>query len=148
MNWFNYIGLIIIILIMIPNIIYFKINPSGFNNIYKNKYVELFEQIGRYGCFILMIFNIPYTYFNFWFNNALIIYIVVNLVLVILYLLGWIFCNKHFILRAYLLSIIPSIIFIFCGIMILYIPLIILSIIFSICHITISLKNAYGLYKK
>ena len=46
-------------------------------------------------------------------------------------------------LRAYLLSIIPSMIFLFSGIMIRNIPLIISSIAFAIAHITISLKNAF-----
>lgn len=144
MRWFNYIGLIIMIIIMIPNIVYGIKNKDGFENYYHNKMVELFEQIGRYGSFVLMIFNIPYLCIGFFFENALIVYIIVNSVLLFLYLAFWIICwNKHEILRGYLLSIIPSILFIFSGIILLNIPLIITSIIFGICHITISLKNTY-----
>ena len=67
MSWFNYIGLIIIAVIMIPNVVFAMTNKDGFENKYKNKSVETLEQIGRFACFILMIFNIPYTYFGFWF---------------------------------------------------------------------------------
>lgn len=90
MGIFNYIGLTIIILIMIPNIVFALTNKDGFNNHYNNKIVEILEQIGRYGCFIFMMVNVPYTYFNFWFNNAKLVYIIVNFILVFLYLLFWI----------------------------------------------------------
>ena len=40
MGIFNYIGLTIIILIMIPNIVFALTNKDGFNNHYKNKIVE------------------------------------------------------------------------------------------------------------
>ncbi len=145
MNWFNYVGLIFIFIIMVPNIIFGIVNKNGFNNTYKNKVIEQLEQVGRFGCFGLMIFNIPYTYFNFWFKGALYVYIIVGSVLVIIYCIGWIVCwNKYLLFRAYILSIIPSILFLFCGVMLLYMPLIFFSVIFSIFHITISLKNAYG----
>ena len=74
MSWFNYYGLILMAIIMIPNIIYAAKHKNNENS-YRNKTVEILEQIGRYGCFVLMIFNIPYTYFNFWFDNALTVYL-------------------------------------------------------------------------
>ena len=60
-------------IIMIPNIVYavkHKDNASA-NGI--NKAIIIAEQIGRYGCFVFMIFNIPYTYFNFWFEYGAIL---------------------------------------------------------------------------
>ena len=129
---------------MIPNIIYGIKNPGDFENYAKSKTLILFEQIGRYGCFILMIFNIPFTYFGPWFDNDLSIYIIINSILTLIYLIGWVICwNKRKLLRAYLLSIVPSIIFVFSGIVYLNIPLLTLSVIFAITHITISLINAY-----
>ena len=142
MDIFNYIGLIIIILIMIPNIVFALTNKDGFNNLYKNKIVEILEQMGRYGCFIFMMVNVPYTYFNFWFNNAKLVYIIVNFTLVFLYLLFWIvFWKKSTLIKSLALSIIPSIIFIFSGIMLLNILLIFFAIIFAPTHILISYKN-------
>lgn len=148
MDWFNYVGLIFVTVIMIPNIIYMKTHTDCFNNIYHNKAIETLEQIGRYGSFILMVFNIPYTYFGLFFPNAFLTYIIVGSILVFLYVLVWIICwNKHLVFRSYALSIIPSVLFIFTGVMFRSILLIICSLIFSYAHITISLKNAYKLTK-
>lgn len=64
MVWLNYYGLIIIAIIMIPNIVFAIKNKDGFQNYRNNKSIEILEQIGRYGCFIFMIVNIPKTYFG------------------------------------------------------------------------------------
>ena len=61
MEWFNPFGLVFMLAIMIPNIIYAARHPEGFVNKWNCKAAELIEQIGRYGCFALMIFNIPGT---------------------------------------------------------------------------------------
>lgn len=143
MSWFNYIGLTIIAIIMIPNIIFAIKCKDKFQNIYKNKVVEVLEQIGRFGCFCLMIFNIPYTYLNFWFEHALWAYIGVNGGLCLAYILFWIiFKDSDSIKRALSLSIIPSLIFLFSGIILAYIPLIVFAVVFSINHILLSYKNA------
>ncbi len=131
------------VIIMIPNIIFAIKHNDGFLNSYQNKTVEIFEQIGRYGCFALMIFNIPHTYFNFWFEYALWIYIGVNGILCIAYIAFWIVCGKSdSLLKALSLSIIPSMIFLLSGILLANIPLLLFAVIFSICHISLSYKNA------
>lgn len=143
MNWFNIYGLIFIVIIMIPNIVFALKCKDGFVNKYNNKFVELFEQIGRFGSFIFMILNIPKTYFGFYFNNGLILYLIVDSILVVLYCLIWAICfKKPSVFRALSLSIIPSILFLYSGVMIRSILLIIFSLIFAPCHILISYKNA------
>ena len=143
MGWFNYYGLIIIAIIMIPNIIFAFKHKEAFTNTYKNRAVEIMEQVGRYACFALMIFNIPYTYFNFWFDNALVVYLSVNGVLCVAYLIFWGVCwNKNGKLRALSLSITPSLIFFFSGVALANIPLIAFAVIFGINHILLSYKNA------
>lgn len=143
MNWFNIYGLIFIVIIMIPNIVFALKCKDGFVNKYNNKFVELFEQIGRFGSFIFMILNIPKTYFGFYFNNGLILYLIVDSILVALYCLIWAICfKKPSVFRALALSIIPSILFLYSGVMIRSILLIIFSLIFAPCHILISYKNA------
>lgn len=143
MNWFNYYGLIFVALIMIPNIVYGIMNKDGAVNTYKNKIVIMLEQIGRYACMLFMIFNIPYTWTGFYFMFGETVYIIVNAILVIAYCIAWLVTWKRSgIVKALLLSIIPSMMFIFSGIMIASIPLIIFSIIFASTHILISVKNA------
>lgn len=143
MNWFNIYGLIFIVIIMIPNIVFALKCKDGFVNKYNNKFVEFSEQIGRFGSFIFMIFNIPKTYFGFYFNNGLILYLIVDSILVALYCLIWAICfKKPSVFRALSLSIMPSFLFIYSGVMIRSILLIIFSLIFAPCHILISYKNA------
>ena len=64
MEWFNVFGLIFIVVIMIPNIVFAIKCKDGFDNKGNNKYVEVMEQVGRFGCFGLMIINIPGTWFG------------------------------------------------------------------------------------
>lgn len=144
MSWFNYYGLIIMAIIMIPNIVYAVKQKDGMALESHNKMIIIAEQIGRYGCFVLMIFNITYTYFNFWFANSLAVYLSVNGALCLTYLIFWIVCwNKNGKLKALTLSIIPSIIFLFDGIVLASIPLIVCAVIFAVSHIYISCKNFF-----
>ena len=71
MKWFNLHGLIFVAILMIPNILFALKYKNGFENNWKNKYIEVFEQIGRYGCFFTMIFNIPYTCFGYWLRERI-----------------------------------------------------------------------------
>lgn len=142
MGWFNYYGLAVMAVVMIPNIIYAVKNKGNVADTYNNKLATVAEQVGRYGCFAFMIFNIPYLYFNFWFDYAIIVYLAVNGGLCLAYLIFWIICrNKSGKLRALALSVIPSCIFIFSGVMLLNIPLICFAVIFAVSHILISYKN-------
>ena len=129
-------------IIMLPNIIYFAKHKNDPASVYNNKTVVILEQIGRYACFVLMIFNIPHTYFNFWFDNALTVYLCVNGGLCLAYIIFWIICwNRTDKLKALSLSVLPSCIFLFSGIVLAYIPLIAFAIIFAVNHILISYKN-------
>lgn len=48
MEWINIFGVIFIVIIMIPNIIYVLKTKGGFENKWNNKLVEIIEQIGRF----------------------------------------------------------------------------------------------------
>lgn len=142
MEWFNLYGLIFIILILIPNIIYaFKTKQSSKQSIRKS--LLILEQIGRYGCMIFMTFNIPHVCFGYLLGNAKLIYLIVNVLLIAAYYLCWaILRKKESKLKALLLSIIPSVIFLFSGVINISIPLLLCSIIFTFSHVYISYKNA------
>lgn len=143
MNWFNYYGLIFVAVILIPNVIFAIKCKDGFENKWKNKAVETAEQIGRFGSFIFMIFNIPKTYFGFWFDGGFIAYIVVESVLAAAYCAIWAICfKKPSVFRALSLSIIPSVMFLFGGIVTGSIILSVFAAIFAQCHILLSYKNA------
>ena len=143
MEWFNYYGLLYMLVIMIPNMIFAAKHPDGFDNKYTNKTMEVCEQIGRVGSFGFMIVNIPTLCMGFWFKEGLAVYLIGNSILCLGYCIIWILCgNKESVFRSLALSILPSLIFIISGIVQRNFPLVIASIVFAICHVTISYKNA------
>ena len=143
MEWFNVFGLVFIVVIMIPNIVFAVRCKDDFENKWNNKVIELIEQIGRFGCIGFMIFNVPGTWFGWWSNEAFAIYLIIDFLLIFLYCAIWfIFWKKNNVFRALALSIIPSVIFLFSGIMSRSILLIFATILFAPVHILISYKNA------
>lgn len=142
MAWFNFIGLIFVVIILIPNIIFAYTNKDGFQNYYNNKIVETLEQIGRFGCFIFMFLTPPFLNLGFKINGAKTAYIITGAILVALYCFGWIvFRKENSVRKSLALSILPSILFIESGVFSLNFPLIALALIFAPCHIIISYKN-------
>lgn len=142
MEWFNLTGLIFVIVLLIPNIIYAVTNKDGFAGEFHNKLVETGEQIGRFGCFILMFIQPSFVTLGYIYDGAQTLYLILGIVLLALYCSGWIVFRKgNSMAKALALSILPSVLFLESGILTLNIPLIVLSVVFAICHITISCKN-------
>lgn len=143
MEWLNVFGLVMVAVIMIPNILFAMKCKDGFVNKWNNKSVETVEQIGRFGCFGFMIINVPGTWFGWWSDEAFAVYLVVDAVLVTLYCVIWAVCfRKSSVFRALALSIIPSVLFLFSGIMSRSILLTIAAVLFAPSHILISYQNA------
>ena len=144
MGWLNLYGLGFMAIIMIPSILFaLRYKEKGFANAWHNKPVEVLEQLGRFGCFVLMIVNIPHTWFGFCSEEAFALYLICNSVLVLLYCLIWTVCfRKNSIFRALALSILPSVIFLLSGVLLRSIPLTAAAILFAPCHIIISYQNA------
>ena len=143
MEWCNVFGLIFMAVILIPNILFAVKCKDGFENKWKNRTVETVEQIGCFGCLGFMIFNIPGTWFGWWSDEAFAVYLVVDALLVGLYCLVWIVCfRKSSVFRALALSILPSVLFLFSGIMTRSVLLTISALLFAPAHIAISWQNA------
>ena len=134
-------GLVFMVFIMVPNIIYAMKCKDGFQN-NCSKAVETVEQIGRYGCFGTMIFNIPGTWLGWWSDEAFGVYLMANILLVGLYCGIWILCwKKNSLFRALTLSILPSMVFLLSGIMTRSILLTLAALLFAPAHIYISCRN-------
>ena len=143
MEWLNPFGLVFMAVILIPNIVFALKCKDGFANKWENKTVQIIEQVGRFGCFGFMIVNIPGTCFGWWSDEAFALYLIADTLLVLLYCLIWILCfKKNSLFRALALSIIPSILFLFSGIMSRSVLLILSAALFAPSHIAISYKNA------
>lgn len=145
MDWFNLTGLIFVVVLLIPNIIYTVTNKDGFAGEFHNKLIEIGEQIGRFGCFILMFIQPSFVTLGYIYDGAQMLHLILGIVLLALYCGGWIVFRKgNSMAKALTLSILPSVLFLESGILTLNILLIVLSVVFAICHITISCKNTVG----
>ena len=143
MEWFNAFGLVFITIIMIPNVVFAIRCKDGFANKYRNKTVELVEQIGRFGCFGFMIFNVPGTWFGWASNESFALCLILDALLVALYCILLIVCwKKNGVFKALALSILPSAVFLISGITSRSILLILAALLFAPSHILISYQNA------
>lgn len=107
------------------------------------KIVEAAEQIGRFGCFGFMIVHIPGTWFGWWSDEAFALYLTVDIVLAAFYCLIWmVWFKKKSVFKALALSILPSALFLFSGVMSRSLFLTLSAIVFAPSHIAVSYKNA------
>ena len=142
-KYVNFWGLIFVVIILIPNIVFAMTCKDGFENRYQNKLVETLEQIGRFGCFFSMFIMIPYMNKGYWFQQGKTIYLILGFWLVSLYCLGWIvFWKENSVRKSLYLSIIPSLLFLESSVVSGNILLLIFAVIFAPCHILISYWNA------
>lgn len=140
-NWINVFGGIIIVLMLIPNIIFaVKCKEKQTNK--AGKAVTIFEQIGRYGCMVLMI--IPLFVWEFGFSpiEFMFVYIIGNGLLLIMYYIFWALYFKNKSLRnALALAIIPTLIFIVSAVSVKHWSLLVTAVIFGVSHIYITYIN-------
>lgn len=147
-GWINIVGLIIVVLILVPNIIY-MLKFRNMENHCKNKMMNILEQSGRYASMVLMIFDIGIVEFGFASLETFLIYILGNSILLLAY---WIIWGMYFIKvtrwKSMTLAIIPTAIFLISGITLSHILLVISSAIFGVGHLYITYKNAEYEMKK
>ena len=137
----NIFGLIIVILILVPNIIY-AIKVKDPENKCQNKFMNILEQIGRYGCMFLMAFNIGIAEFGFKSVGMILTYLFGNGILLISYWVIWaLYFKRPVYWEQIALAVIPTIIFLLSGITMLHILLIIFGIIFGVGHIYVTHQN-------
>lgn len=142
MDWINFFGLVFVVLLLIPNVIYAFKFPQH-NNKCQNRFFNLLEQIGRYASMFLMIFDIGIAEFGFSSVSAFVVYILGNTILLFLYWIIWmLYSKKQDAEKMMLLAIIPACMFVLSGIMLGHVLLVISGIIFGIGHIYVTHFNA------
>lgn len=149
MSWFDGFGLLFVVALLVPNILFAATHPDGFENRYHNPTVERLEQVGRFGCFLLMVLRIPVLCRGYWFEGGETVQLAASVVLVVLYLLGWlVFWKEDSVRKSLALAILPSLLFLERGILLANLPLLVLAVLFAPCHIAISYGNAKALKKE
>lgn len=143
MEWLNLFGAAFVAVLLIPNILFALCHKDSFSENRCGKLIGTLEQIGRFGCIGFMILHIPGTWFGFWSDEAFAVYLIVDTALVLAYGIAWIVLWKsRGLLRALTLSVLPSLLFLFSGVMTRSIPLCLSAVLFAPAHIMISCKNA------
>ena len=140
-NWINIFGAIIIVLMLIPNIIFaVKCKEKQTEN--AGKAVTIIEQIGRYGCMVLMVVPLFVWEFGFAPLEFMFVYIIGNALLLIMYYIFWAlyFKNKSM-SNALALAIIPTLIFIVSAVSVKHWALLVTAVLFGISHIYITYVN-------
>lgn len=142
-NWINIFGLITIILMLIPNIIY-AIKFRGKEtkcNCCRSMYI--LEQIGRYGSMFLMAFNIGIAEFGFASPQHFVAYLIANTALLVAYFIVYaLYFKRQTTWKSMALAIIPSCLFLTDGILLRHYLLVSFAIIFALSHICITRKDS------
>ena len=92
---------------------------------------------------ISMFFILPFFNKGFWLKNGKSIYIILGIILIALYCIGWIiFWKEDSVRKSLYLSILPSLLFIESAVVCGNLQLLIFAVLFAPCHILISYMNA------
>lgn len=164
-GWINIFGLITVILLLLPNIIY-AIKHKGERNLCENRFMNILEQAGRYGSMLFMVVCLKEGGYGFSSLAAFLIYCFGNLLLVVTYWVVWgvyFAVTKPVILSQVdgptavftagkpkregvagmkmALAILPSCLFLLDGITLEYTLLVIFAALFAIGHIYVTCQN-------
>ena len=141
MGWINVFGLIFVVILLIPNIIY-AIKVKDQKNRCTNKIMNIVEQIGRYGSMFFMVFNIGLAEFGFASVFEFLVYLFGNTVLIISYWIIWIlYFKKQTYAKQISLAVIPTCLFLLSGITLQHYLLILFAVIFGIAHVYVTNYN-------
>ena len=140
-GWLNLFGGGIVLLILIPNVVY-ALKNKGEENLCKNRFMNLIEQVGRYACMLLMWFPLFVWEFGFASTFEMLLYFVGNAALLLAYWIIYaLYLNRKTTPRALALAILPTCIFLLCGIMLHHWLLVGFAILFGVGHIYVIYHN-------
>ena len=145
---FSYLGLIYLLMLFVPNIIWGRRQPTGYDSSGENKVLVWLERIGQVCCTCCALF---FSDFNLKRFSAWSIWFVVSFLLMIIYEICWVryFAGEHTMLNFYRsffgipvpLAVLPVAGFLLLGIYGRVIWMIISAVILGIGHIGIHLGH-------
>lgn len=143
-SWINLFGLGIMVILFVPNIVYMLRN-KGLQNKCCSLPMNVLEQIGRYGCLFLMVFNIGIAEFGFASDIGFLVYLLGNGFCLAAYLAVWLrYFKKPGLSCALALAILPTLIFLLSGITLRHWLLVGSAVLFGVGHIYVTYVNARG----
>ena len=140
-GWINFLGAGIVLVMLLPNLVY-ALNNRGAKNRCRNKLMNVIEQVGRYGCFLLMWLPLLVWEFGFQKLELLVIYLFGNGLLLCAYLIVWVFYFKgKSTCKSMLLAILPTCIFLLSGLTLHHWLLVFSAALFGVGHLYVTWQN-------
>ena len=140
-GWFNGYGLIFLILLLIPNIVY-AVKYEDATNTCTDKWALVMEQIGRYGSMFFMVFTFGSMTKGWASVTEFMVYLLGSTLLMVAYWIVWmLYFVGQKMWKSMALAIIPTLLFLIGGITMRNIPAIVLAVVFGIGHIYVTYKN-------
>ena len=141
-GWINVFGTGWVILMLIPNIIC-ALKNKGEKNLCESPAMNVIEQIGRYGCIVLMWLPLLVKKFAFAGVFEMLLYLAGNGILLLAYWIAFAVWMKHrSVGLALTLAILPACIFLQSGILLRHWLLVGFAVLFAVGHIYVTLQNA------
>lgn len=140
-GWISIYGVIILIVLLIPNILYsYRFRDS--KNLCKYKWLNVIEQIGRYATMFFLVVPIGVKEFGFSSVERFFIYLIGNSSLLIMYWMVWLFYfKKQGPIKGMMLAILPTMIFLLNGVLLHHVWLILSASIFGLSHCFVTYQN-------
>lgn len=141
MDWLNLPGLMAIVALLVPNILYAARHPNA-KKLCTNRLLLVLEQIGRYGCMALMCVRLPLLTYTQGAPAWNIVWLSLVTPLLFAYWAVWMaYFRRQSPGAATALAVVPTLVFFVSGLLWLNVPLMALSVLFGVAHIAITRQN-------
>jgi hypothetical protein len=140
-GWINVFGAIIVVLMLVPNVVY-ALKNRGEENRCTNRWMNLLEQIGRYGCIAFMWFPLLVGKFSFRSVPEMTLYLGGNGALLAVYWFVYArYLRERTRQRALTLAVVPACIFLMSGLLLRHWLLVVFALFFAVGHIYVTTQN-------
>lgn len=140
-GWINVFGAIIVVLMLVPNVVY-ALKNRGEENRCTDRWMNLLEQIGRYGCITFMWFPLLVGKFSFRSVPEMTLYLGGNGALLAVYWFVYArYLRERTRRRALTLAVVPACIFLMSGLLLRHWLLVVFALFFAVGHIYVTTQN-------
>ena len=140
-GWINVFEAIIVVLMLVPNVVY-ALKNRGEENRCTNRWMNLLEQIGRYGCIAFMWFPLLVGKFSFRSVPEMTLYLGGNGALLAVYWFVYArYLRERTRRRALTLAVVPACIFLMSGLLLRHWLLVVFALFFAVGHIYVTTQN-------
>ena len=140
-GWINVFGAIIVVLMLVPNVVY-ALKNRGEENRCTNRWMNLLEQIGRYGCIAFMWFPLLVGKFSFRSVPEMTLYLGgIGALLAVYWFVYARYLRERTRRRALTLAVVPACIFLMSGLLLRHWLLVVFALFFAVGHIYVTTQN-------